>query len=109
MQDSFNWDEITILIAFLNAQGIAYLMGSDLPKDRESEPLESVQFIQRLVSCNYPLVENASILLFILHPELDVLYQDVLNKIGNPPYDRLFPNLSQQQFSQNYQTICQLL
>ena len=26
--------------------------------------------------------------------ELDQLYQDVLNKIGHAPYDRLFPNLS---------------
>ena len=35
--------------------------------------------------------------------ELDQLYQDVLNKIGHPPYDRLFPNLSQQEFLQHYQ------
>lgn len=41
--------------------------------------------------------------------ELDKLYQDVLNKIGNPPYDRLFPNLSQQKFSQRYQAIRQIL
>jgi hypothetical protein len=41
--------------------------------------------------------------------ELDLLYQDVLNKIGKPPYDRLLPNLSQQQFSQQYQAIRQLL
>ena len=41
--------------------------------------------------------------------ELDAVYQDVLNKIGNPPYDRLFPNLSSQRFSRNYQAIRQLL
>lgn len=41
--------------------------------------------------------------------ELDKLYQDVFNKIGNPPYDRLFPNLSQQKFSQHYQAIRQIL
>lgn len=41
--------------------------------------------------------------------ELDRLFQDVLNKIGSPPYDRLFPNLSQQLFSQNYQTVRRLL
>ncbi len=41
--------------------------------------------------------------------ELDRLYQDVLNKIGQPPYDRLFPNLSQQQFSLHYQAVRQLL
>ncbi|WP_165423190.1 hypothetical protein [Ktedonosporobacter rubrisoli] len=40
---------------------------------------------------------------------LDRLCQDVLNKIGSPPYDRLFPNLSQQQFSQHYQAVRWLL
>lgn len=37
--------------------------------------------------------------------ELDLLYQDVLHKVGNPPYDRLLPNLSQQQFAQRYQAV----
>jgi hypothetical protein len=41
--------------------------------------------------------------------ELDLLYQDVLDKIGRPPFDRLFPNLLQQQFSQRYQAVRQLL
>ena len=41
--------------------------------------------------------------------ELDLLYQDVLSKIGKPPYDRLLPNLSQGQFSQHYQSVRQLL
>ena len=41
--------------------------------------------------------------------ELDRLYQDVLGKIGRPPYDRLLPNLSQQQFSLRYQAIRQFL
>ncbi len=46
---------------------------------------------------------------FVDLSELDLLYQDVLNKIGNPPYDRLLPNLSPQQFSQHYQAVRQLL
>jgi Nucleotidyltransferase of unknown function (DUF6036) len=46
---------------------------------------------------------------FVDVSELDLLYQDVLNKIGNPPYDRLLPNLSSQQFSQHYQAVRQLL
>lgn len=46
---------------------------------------------------------------FIDIAELDVVYQDVLNKIGSPPYDRLFPNLSQQHFSRSYQAVRQLL
>jgi hypothetical protein len=41
--------------------------------------------------------------------ELDQLCQDVLNKIGHSPYDRLFPNLSQQEFSQHYQIVRGLL
>ncbi len=41
--------------------------------------------------------------------ELDRLCQDVLQKIGTPPYDRQFPNLSQQQFLQRYQTARGLL
>jgi hypothetical protein len=41
--------------------------------------------------------------------ELDRLYQDVLGKIGRPPYVRLLPNLSQQQFSLHYQAIRQFL
>lgn len=41
--------------------------------------------------------------------DLDQLYLDVLNKIGKSPYDRLFPNLSPQQFSQRYQAVRQLL
>lgn len=46
---------------------------------------------------------------FVDLTELDLLYQNVLNKIGKPPYDRLLPNLSQQQFSLHYQTVRQLL
>lgn len=41
--------------------------------------------------------------------ELDLAYQDVLQKIGSPPYDRLLPNLSRYQFSARYQTVRQLL
>jgi hypothetical protein len=46
---------------------------------------------------------------FVDVTELDQLYQDVLNKIGVPPYDRLLPNLSQQQFSLHYQAVRRLL
>ena len=46
---------------------------------------------------------------FIDLNEHDALYQNVLNKIGNSPYDRLLPNLSQQRFSQHYQAVRQLL
>lgn len=46
---------------------------------------------------------------FVDVAELDLLYQDVLSKIGHPPYDRLLPNLSQQKFSLHYQAARKLL
>jgi hypothetical protein len=67
MKVTFDWDEINMLIAFLQRQGISYLMGSDTPSNIEN--VEIVHLIHRLAACNYPLVENASISLFILHPD----------------------------------------
>jgi hypothetical protein len=67
MKVTFDWDEINMLIALLQRQGISYLMGSDTPSNVEN--VEIVHLIQRLAACNYPLVENASISLFILHPD----------------------------------------
>jgi hypothetical protein len=67
MKVTFDWDEINMLIALLQRQGILYLMGSDAPLHVEN--VEPVRLIQRLAACNYPLVENASISLFILHPD----------------------------------------
>ena len=46
---------------------------------------------------------------FVDVTELDLLCQDVLNKIGRSPYDRLLPNLSQQQFSMHYQAVRRFL
>jgi hypothetical protein len=67
MKVTFDWDEINMLIALLQRQGISYLMGSDTPSNIEN--VEIVHLIHRLAACNYPLVENASISLFILHPD----------------------------------------
>ena len=67
MKVTFDWDEINMLIALLQRQGISYLMGSDMPSNIEN--VEIVHLIHRLAACNYPLVENASISLFILHPD----------------------------------------
>ncbi|HEY5004738.1 MAG TPA: DUF6036 family nucleotidyltransferase [Ktedonobacteraceae bacterium] len=66
----FDWDEVNRLITLLNAQGISYLIGSDEPLSMGEESVDPVQLIQRLAASGYPLVENASISLFILHPEL---------------------------------------
>jgi hypothetical protein len=41
--------------------------------------------------------------------ELDRSCQDVLNKIGRPPHDRLLLNLSQQRFLQRYQAVRRVL
>ena len=70
MKLMFDWDEVNALITILNAQGISYLIGSDEPLSEKQESVDPVQLIQRLAASSYPLVENASISLFILHPEL---------------------------------------
>lgn len=69
MRVDFEWEEVNALIHILHIWGINYLIGSDPPAEdtREADP---VRLIQRLASCGYPLVEDASISLFILHPEL---------------------------------------
>lgn len=69
MRIDFDRNEVNALIHILRAWGIEYLIGSDPPAEgiREDNP---VRLIQRLASCGYPLVEDASISLFILHPEL---------------------------------------
>jgi len=70
MQAIFNWEEVTILIHVLQTKGISYLVGDGMSVGQAEETMNPVQLIQRLAACNYPLVENASISLFILHPEL---------------------------------------
>ena len=70
MNDSFDWDEVNALINMLHAQGISYLMGNDSSLSHANTSTDPVHLIQRLAACSYPLVENASISLFLLHPEL---------------------------------------
>lgn len=72
LQDS--WNEVDELISILRAWGISYLVGLDhsanaskITKDQQS----AVALIQRLAQCDeYPRVRDASISLFLLHPEL---------------------------------------
>ena len=66
----FDRDEIATLIALLNQKGIGYLIGEGASLSEDEENLNPVVLIQRLAACNYPLVEDAAISLFILHPEL---------------------------------------
>ena len=70
MKTLFDWDEVTSLIQLLRSQGVLYLIGEDASLGGENETIEPVQLIQRVASCGYPLVENAAISLFILHPEI---------------------------------------
>lgn len=66
----FDWREVDSLITLLHGQGISYLLGNGSATSENDGNVDPVQLIQRLAGCNYPLLENASISLFILHPEL---------------------------------------
>ena len=77
-----SWNEIDELIGMLHAWGISYLVGLDhgenparIKRDQQSV----VALIQRLAQSNeYPRVRDASISLFLLHPELaDALLQSL--------------------------------
>jgi hypothetical protein len=70
MNSTFDWDEVNLLIALLRSRGITYLMGDGSSLSRDDVIVDPIHLIQRLAACGYPLVENASISLFILHPEL---------------------------------------
>jgi Nucleotidyltransferase of unknown function (DUF6036) len=68
-----SWDEADQLISILRAWGINYLIGEDYPVDpteTSGDQQTAVRLIQRLAQCEYPRVRDASISLFLLHPEL---------------------------------------
>src|SRR5437660_10194048 len=71
---SDSWIEIDQLISQLQTWGITYLVGLDhtaTTSDLQIEQISPVALIQRLAQCNeYPRVRDASISLFLLHPEL---------------------------------------
>lgn len=69
LNSRFDWNEVDSLISLLHAQGISYLIGNGSSVSKDGEIIDPVDLIQRLASCGYPLVENASISPFILHPE----------------------------------------
>jgi Nucleotidyltransferase of unknown function (DUF6036) len=68
------WNEVDELIGTLRAWGINYLVGLDYsgsPSRIERDQESSVALIQHLAQCDeYPRVRDASIALFLLHPEL---------------------------------------
>jgi len=69
-----SWNEVDELIGILRSWGITYLVGLDhsasfpvIDRDQQS----AVALIQRLAQCDdFPRVRDASISLFLLHPEL---------------------------------------
>ncbi len=69
-----SWNEVDQLISLLRSWGITYLVGLDHtagPSNLQTEQISPVALIQRLAQCNeYPRVRDASISLFLLHPEL---------------------------------------
>ena len=67
---TFDWNEVNALITLLQSKGITYLMGDSSSLSADDAVIDPIHLIQRLAVCGYPLVENASISLFILHPEL---------------------------------------
>jgi hypothetical protein len=69
MNASFDRKEVTILIHALQARGVSYLMGDELPPGEDVREIDPVQLLRRLVRCGFPLVENAVIGLLLLHPE----------------------------------------
>ncbi len=76
----FDWDEVDSLIFLLQAKGISYLIGESSSMHEEDGNLNPVSLLQRLAACGYPLVENASISLFILHPELAPVVVEALRQ-----------------------------
>lgn len=78
MNSNFDWDEVNSLITILHTKGISYLMGNGSSFCQDDASVDPVRLIQRLAACGYPLVENASISLFLLNPELAPSIVDAL-------------------------------
>src|SRR5579864_1626916 len=67
------WNEADQLISILRLWGIEYLVGEHAPispSASEKDQQSAVTLIKRLARCTYPRVRDASISLFLLHPEL---------------------------------------
>src|SRR5947209_8631894 len=79
-----SWDEVDNLISMLRAWGITYLVGLEHPACSPSikaDQISAVDLIKRLAQCNdYPRVRDASISLFLLHPELAGAAQQAMRK-----------------------------
>lgn len=69
-----SWIEVDELISLLRDWGIDYLVGLDHGDNfskKERNQQSAAALIQRLAKCDeYPRVRDASISLFLLHPEI---------------------------------------
>ena len=76
------------LIKELHSWGINYLMGRPLVT-RMKKRMSAIELVKHLAQCEYPRVRDASISLFLLHPELaDVIlkaYQTSEPRVGKRP------------------------
>lgn len=73
IQSNRSWEDADRLIRALRIRGVAYLVGDEISMDQEDgyegEQLSTVELVQWLARCSYPRVRDASISLFLLHPE----------------------------------------
>jgi len=69
-----SWNEVDQLISLLRSWGVNYLVGLNHTANCRVSPTEqmsAVELIRRLAHCDeYPRVRDATIALFLLHPEL---------------------------------------
>ena len=71
-QTDSSWEEADRLISILRKWGIGYLVGENHPVnscDVARDQQSAVALVKRLARCEYPRVRDASISLFLLHPE----------------------------------------
>ncbi|HEX9135086.1 MAG TPA: hypothetical protein VF844_22600 [Ktedonobacteraceae bacterium] len=88
-----SWHEVDELIGILRAWGISYLVGLDHganPSMLDRNQQSVVALIQRLSQCDdYPRVRDASISLFLLHPELADAVLQALQESGSEIAERI--------------------
>src|SRR2546421_7294252 len=68
-----SWEEANRLISILRTWGVDYLVGENppiSPSGMATDQQSAVALVKRLARCEYPRVRDASISLFLLHPEL---------------------------------------
>ena len=89
METTFDWNEVNSLIDILNAKGILYLWGSDVPTNVDRETVNPEKLLYRLVTCGYPLVESSSISLLILHPDMAPAVAEALHSCEQAVVEKL--------------------